>query len=206
MPLKGDRVGSVDRKGGGTKGLVDRLGLEPDPLQGRPDQVADIAPLVLDPRDDLDLDRPAAERPDVVLQRRPGARHRRGDGLLGELGVVGEVRRPDGVKDGQFVVVERADVGVHRDGASLVDVVGDEIPVHQELHRDPDLADREGVEPTSRVRRRVEQQGDRRGGRVDQPDSRRARLQLLGSRRLEAEQVEVHGVVLDLQRRLVHVE
>ena len=206
VPVERSRVAGVDGQGGGTELQIAGSDLEADPFEGGADEVADVAAFVLDAGDHLELDRAAVDAPlAVAVAGSAGRGHLPLELAPGELGVVAEVLAADRLEDGQFVVVQRADVGVHRHGAALVDGIGDEVAIDQELHRLAQGGDAERVEVTFRGRGRVEDQGEGRRWRLDQADIGGVD-ERVGPCRLQTEEVEVHVVVLDVERSLILVE
>ncbi len=205
MPLEGQRVAGVDGERCRAERLIDRLHLEPGALQRRADEIADVAPLVLDADDDLEHHRPALERPDSLIERRPGRFHLLLDERVGELRIVADTGAANRLEDGQLVIIQRADVADHGHGTTAVDIAGDEVPVDEVLHGLPNLADGERVQLSLARGGGVEDQG--KGGRRRLDDAHTLGAgELLGPGGLETVEVEVHLVLGDLDRRLIDVE
>ena len=205
MPFKLGRIGGIDGLDSGGEGLAVGRDGKPGVLQGRSNQVAHLAALVLHAHDEFQPDRLVVEMPDIVHQLGAGCGHGVCDLLAGVFGIIVHIGLLDHVEDGQIVIVGGGHVGVHRRGLALVDLPGHEFAVDQALHGLPHLFDREGVQPSFGRGRRVEDQRYGAGRGLEELDALVV-AQLAGRGDLQIEVVEVHLAGFQVQRSAVHVE
>src|SRR5215207_7367594 len=205
MPLERQWVAGVDGERCRAERLVDWLDLKPGTLQRRTEKIADVTPLVLDADDDLEHHRPALESPDPLIARRPGRFHLLPDERVGILWIEADTGPADRLEDRQLVIIEWADVANHRHGATAVDIAGDELAVDQIRHGLADLRDGKRIQLSLTRGSGVEDQGEGRGGSLDDAHTLGGG-KLLCPSGFEAVEVEVHLVLGDLDWGLIHVE